>query len=141
MIWLAEHRLPTPGLVDNRCSNNYWLDGQILKLGKYLHELSLLQMPICSFSHRIQETHCHSGQPHRTSMDIKGLGKKGSGHVTHNLSLELENQIKKKKFQVDRSDVGDKQFSLVTQEQWDKVSVLSTGIISKIPFMGGNAAN
>ena len=74
-------------------------------------------------------------------MDIKGLGKKGSGHVTHNLSLELANQIKKKKFQVDRSDVGDKQVSLVTQEQWDKVSVLSTGIISKIPFMGGNAAN
>ena len=59
-------------------------------------------------------------------MDIKGLGKKWSGHVTHNLSLELENQIKKKKFQVDRSDVGDKQFSLITQEQWDKVSVLST---------------
>ena len=76
-------------------------------------------------------------------MDIKSLGKKGSGHVTHNLSLELENQIKKKKkkFQVDRSDVGDKQFSLITQEQWDKVSVLSTGIISQIPFMGGNAAN
>ena len=62
--------------------------------------------------------------------DLHGYqGSRPSGHVTHNLSLELENQIKKKKFQEDRSDVGDKQLSLITQEQWDKLSALSTDFI------------
>lgn len=41
-------------------------------------------MPICSFLHRFVEAQSDI----QDLVDIKGLGTNGSGHVTHNLSLD-----------------------------------------------------